>query len=847
MVNLSDILNASILIVDDLDANVQLLKRTLASAGYIDVTSTMNPIEVYELHRKHRYDLILLDLLMPELDGFQVMEKLKEIETDSYLPVIVITAFPEHKLRALQAGAKDFINTPFDLPEVLARVHNMLEVRLLNNAVHNYNDVLEQRVRERVAELEDAHRQLRDSALRYREVFENISDGLFLLDVTEDLRFKLVEFNPAQERSVGYSTSDVSGKFVEEVIPEESSRQVIANYRRCVEAGAMISYDEELALPCGSRSFFTTLIPVRDAIEGRIYRLVGIARDITERKKAETDLRIAATAFESQESMMITDSKGVILRVNQAFTESTGYSDEEAVGKTPRLLKSGHHDTDFYRAMWETIRLTGAWQGEIWDRRKNGEVYPIWLTISAVKGNNGVVTHYVGSHFDITERKHAEEQIKHLAFYDHLTRLPNRRLLLDRLQQALASSGRSGRKGALIFIDLDNFKTLNDTLGHDIGDLLLQQVAQRLETCLREGDSVARLGGDEFVVLLEELSKEALEAAAQAEGIGEKILITLNQPYYLGKHEHYNTPSIGITLFNEQQLQQASEDLFKQADLAMYQAKNAGRNTLRFFDPKMQEAINARTSIEVEMRKALENHEFHLYYQIQVDSSRHPIGAEALIRWKHPERGLISPAQFIPLAEESGRILSIGGWVLETACAQLKTWQKNELTHGLILSINVSAKQIHQANFVAEVQAAIQRHDINPKLLKLELTESMLLVKIEATIATMNALKEIGVRISLDDFGTGYSSLQYLKRLPLYQLKIDQSFVRDIAVDENDKAIVRTIIAMAQSLNLDVIAEGVETDEQQQFLESAGCNHYQGYLFGKPVQIEQFEAQLNTH
>ncbi len=268
---------------------------------------------------------------------------------------------------------------------------------------------------------------------------------------------------------------------------------------------------------------------------------------------------------------------------------------------------------------------------------------------------------------------------------------------------------------------------------------------------------------------------------------------------------------------------------------------------MKFFDPKMQEAINARTSIEVEMRKALENHEFHLHYQIQVDSSRRPIGAEALIRWIHPERGLISPAQFIPLAEESGRILSIGCWVLDTACAQLLAWEKNELTRNLILSINVSAKQIHQANFVAEVQATIQRHDINPKLLKLELTESMLLEKIEATIATMNVLKEIGVRISLDDFGTGYSSLQYLKRLPLYQLKIDQSFVRDIALDENDKAIVRTIIAMAQSLNLDVIAEGVETDEQQQFLESAGCNHYQGYLFGKPVPIEQFEAQLNKH
>jgi diguanylate cyclase (GGDEF)-like protein/PAS domain S-box-containing protein len=581
--------------------------------------------------------------------------------------------------------------------------------------------------------------------------------------------------------------------------------------------------------------------PVIDA-QGKVLGTVGFAQDITERKLTETELRISSVAFESQEAMIITNPKGVILRVNKAFTDSTGYSAEEAVGRKPNMLKSGHHDADFYRSMWETLLSTGAWQGEIWDRRKNGEVYPKWLTISAVKDAAGVVTHYVGSHFDITERKRAEEQIKSLAFYDHLTSLPNRRLLLDRLHQALASSGRSGRNGALLFIDLDNFKSLNDTLGHNIGDLLLQQVAQRLEQCVREGDTVARLGGDEFVVLLEDLSKESLEAAAQAKGIGEKILVTLNQPYYFGAQEHHNTPSIGITLFNEKQ--QTSEELFKQADLAMYQAKKEGRNALRFFDPQMQESINARSSIEGELRKALENQEFHLYYQVQTDSSLRPFGAEALIRWIHPERGLVPPVQFISLAEETGLILSIGGWVLETACAQLKSWQQREVTRNLILSINVSAKQFHQANFVAEVKAAVQRHEINPQLLKLELTESMLLEKIEETIATMNALKAIGVKISLDDFGTGFSSLQYLKRLPLTQLKIDQTFVRDLATDENDKAIAQTIIAMAQSLKLDVIAEGVETVEQREFLESAGCHHYQGYLFGKPVPIVKFEASL---
>jgi diguanylate cyclase (GGDEF)-like protein len=439
-------------------------------------------------------------------------------------------------------------------------------------------------------------------------------------------------------------------------------------------------------------------------------------------------------------------------------------------------------------------------------------------------------------------RKSAENEIQSLAFYDPLTHLPNRRLLLDRLRQALASSTRSGREGALLFIDLDNFKTLNDTLGHDIGDLLLQQVADRLTSSVREGDTVARLGGDEFVVMLEDLSEQDLEAAAQTEVIGEKILATLNQLYQLGTHDHHSTPSIGITLFNDHQ--RDIEELLKQADIAMYQAKKSGRNAMRFFDPQMQETINARAVLENELHIALENHQFKLYYQIQVDAFQRPMGAEALIRWVHPERGLVPPAQFIPLAEETGLILPIGQWVLETACAQIKAWQQDELTRDFILAVNVSAKQFRQANFVAQVQAIVYRYAINPKLLKLELTESLLLENIEDTIANMIELKEIGVQFSLDDFGTGYSSLQYLKRLPLDQLKIDQSFIRDLASDSSDRAIVRTIIAMARGLNLDVIAEGVEMEDQRHSLLDKGCTHFQGYLFSRPITIEQFEVLL---
>jgi diguanylate cyclase (GGDEF)-like protein len=438
--------------------------------------------------------------------------------------------------------------------------------------------------------------------------------------------------------------------------------------------------------------------------------------------------------------------------------------------------------------------------------------------------------------------KSDEDQIAYLALYDRLTGLPNRQLLTDRLNQALVASARSGKKGALLFIDLDNFKTVIDTRGYDMADLILKQAAQRLELCVRKCDSVSRIDGDEFIVLLENLSTKPLEAAAQTEIIGEKILTTLSQPYRIDAYEHHGSASIGVTLFNGNQL--GTDELLKQADIAMYQAKKAGRNTLRFFDPQMQASITARVSLEGELRKALELQQFHLYYQIQVDSSHHPLGAEALIRWIHPLRGVVPPDQFIPLAEETGLILPIGQWVLETACAQLKVWQQDVLTRDLVLAVNVSARQFRQANFVAQVKVIVQQHGINPKLLKLELTEGMLLENIEETIATMNALKEIGIGFSLDDFGTGYSSLQYLKRLPLDQLKIDQSFVRDIATDSDDKAIVLTIVTMAQSLGIHVIAEGVETNQQQQLLLDRGCFYYQGYLFGKPVPIEQFETLL---
>ena len=559
---------------------------------------------------------------------------------------------------------------------------------------------------------------------------------------------------------------------------------------------------------------------------------------------ANQDLSIAAAAFESQDGMLVTDADNIIIRVNNAFTNITGYNTEEAIGQVPRLLSSGHYYTEFHASMWKSVNELGFCEGEVWNKRKNGEAYLEHINIRSVKNKDNKVTNYVTTIKDVTLSKIAADEIESLAFYDPLTRLPNRRLFLDRLKQTSISHLRRGKIGGLLFLDLDNFKTINDTLGHNVGDLLLQQVAARLQGCIREGDTVARLGGDEFVLLLENLGEHKIKAATQIKLIGENILKTISKIYQLETQSYQITCSLGAALLNDKGL--TAEKKIQQADIAMYQSKKAGGNTLNFFHPEMQDAINSRVLIENELKNAIEQKQFRLFYQIQVDSSYRPMGAEALIRWVHPQRGLVPPMQFLPFAEETRQILSIGQWVLEEACAQLKIWEQDQRTAHLTLSVNVSAKQFHQTNFVTQVQKVVKHYGINPERLKLELTESILLKNIDDVIESMYVLNKVGIRFSLDDFGVGYSSLQYLKKLPLAELKIDQSFVQDIELDSSDQVIVRTIIAMAHSLELNVIAEGVETEGQKEFLVNSGCNSFQGYLFGKPLLLGEFEALLES-
>ncbi len=577
---------------------------------------------------------------------------------------------------------------------------------------------------------------------------------------------------------------------------------------------------------------------------GRAMRLMGVSHDITERKAAEDEMRIAAITFETSEAIMVTDRNGTIMRVNDAFSRVTGYGAAEMIGKNTRVLKSDRHPAEFFREMWRIITHEGHWSGEIWNKRKNGDIYPEWLNITAVKDDEGHITHYVGSFNDISDRKESEASIMQLAFYDHLTALPNRRLLLDRLWHAQSASERNRTFGAMMFLDLDNFKTINDTMGHGSGDLLLIEAARRIHATIRDTDTVARFGGDEFIVLLEGLDTTQERAAEQAKTVGDKLLAILGEPYDLNGMEVSCSVSIGMNLFLGRET--GSDELLKQSDVAMYQAKKSGRNAQCFFDLNMQKSVENRSRLEADLRTALKRNEFMLYFQSRVDQQQQVTGAEVLLRWQHPKHGVVSPNEFIVLAEETGLILPIGQWVLEQACKQLKEWEKRTETRHLTLSVNISAREFKNKNFVDQVRNILHKTGANSSLLELEITESMLLEDIESCITKIRALKQMGVTFALDDFGTGFSSLSYLKRLPIDMLKIDQSFVQDLGNKENDEVIVQTIIQMGQNLGLDVIAEGVETTLQHVLLEHFGCYNYQGFLFGKPASIEIFEQKLSA-
>ncbi len=575
-----------------------------------------------------------------------------------------------------------------------------------------------------------------------------------------------------------------------------------------------------------------------EALLAAIYKSAQVVFQKREIQARDENLRLAAKVFEaSSEGIMITDAANAIVTVNRAFTEITGYTEEEVRGKNPRLLSSGRQGREFYLALWDSLAHNGHWQGEVWDRRKNGEIYPEWLAINAVHDGSGRVSHYVGVFSDISQRKYDEERIAYLAHYDPLTDLPNRVLLQDRLASLLAAAQRQEGQAAVLLLDLDRFKNVNESLGHVFGDQLLLNVAQRLRSVVRDMDAVSRLGGDEYVIVLPELA-EAQNAAT----VAQKILQAFAEPFAIDGQEITITASVGIGLYPADG--DNPTQLLKNAESAMYGAKNAGRNTYQFYTQSMNASVFQRLQMENAMHHALERGEFLLHYQPQVNiASGEIIGMEALIRWRHPEKGLVPPLDFIPLAEESGLIIPIGEWVLREACRQTKAWHDAGFT-GLCVAVNLSAVQFKQDNLMDTIRRATEDAGLDPRFLELELTESLVMHNAEEMIETLQQLKSLNLQLSIDDFGTGYSSMSYLKRFPVDKLKIDQSFIRDITADSADLAISQAIIALGHSLELRVIAEGVETNDQLELLRANRCDDIQGYYFSRPVDEAGFARLL---
>ena len=581
-------------------------------------------------------------------------------------------------------------------------------------------------------------------------------------------------------------------------------------------------------------------VPGRSDQTNHINRFVFF--DLTEVKRARNLQRIAAMAFESQMGICVADQHGLILETNKAFCRITGYSSEELRGKFAAPMLALEENGLLEGVIRSALASKGLWEGEIRERRKNGQVFTGWLSISSISDKDDGASHFVVCLYDITASKATQDEISHLAYFDSLTQLPNRRKLNRRLSEILTNSPTDNLNGALLFIDLDNFKSINDTRGHASGDLLLIEVGNRLRHAVRGSDTVARVGGDEFVVLLSALVADPVEATHQATLVGKEILARLAKPYKLDGFIFNCSASIGISLFSHADLE---ADVLQQAGMAMYQAKRTGRNSLCIFDPAMKEAVSAYSNLEQELGQATRRNELELFFQPQCDFDGRIVSAEALLRWRHPTRGLLGPADFIALAEESGLILPIGLWVLIEACKQITAWDSDATMKDIQIAINVSAAQFKQMGFVDEVIRVIVESGINPARIKFELTESMM-HSIDETRIKMEKIRELGVRFSLDDFGTGYSSLSSLIQLPLEQLKIDQSFVSNMLSRPGDQIVVKTIIGMAHSLGLEVIAEGLETEDQKDFLHLHGCSLYQGYLFSPALPVDQFFALVQS-
>ena len=675
--------------------------------------------------------------------------------------------------------------------------------------------------------------QLLQSENKYRNLVDNLPQSIFF----KDRNYVYISCNRRFAEVLGLTPQEIVGKSDFDLYSTSYANKYRLDDERIMNSGIMEELEESYEVDNSHGVIQTVKTPIR-ASDGQVIGILGIFWDITEKKQAEKQLLQSAAVFESTaDGVIVADADSKIIAVNKAFSEISGYSEAEAVGQRPSFRRSERQDKHFYRAMWDAIRRDGRWQGEIWNRRKSGEVYPEWMTISIVRDDEGNIGNYVAVFSDITNIKRSQMQLDHMAHHDPLTDLPNRTLLDDRLSQLINRARRHNSNIGVLFIDLDRFKNVNDTLGHPTGDILLQDVARRLQGLLRGQDTVARLGGDEFIILIEDMGKPEV-----AEAVAAKVIDTLSRPFTVQSQELYIGASIGISIFPDDGDDAAT--LIKHADAAMYRAKEQGRNTYQFYTRELTRSAMERLELESALRRALDRNQLELYYQPQVNlSSGAIIGAEALLRWHHPDLGMVPPDKFIPLAEESGLITGIGEWVLASACRQASEWMgRCDCFHRI--AVNLSGVQVQRGDIVDKVRRILNQTGLPAHMLELEITESVLMQYPEIAAQTLGGLREIGIELAIDDFGTGYSSLSYLKRFPIQILKIDRSFVMDVPHDANDTAITRAVIALGKSLQLKLIAEGVETEEQERFLTREGCDIGQGYYYSRPLPAAEFAALM---
>ncbi len=685
-----------------------------------------------------------------------------------------------------------------------------------------------------ITEHKHTEQELARAESEWIQAMDQFNDAILLLDMDR----RLVRANSAFYRMLGIEAEHSLGRHFVELIHPDGEQEPCSVYLAIKNGreGVITIEPGDPSNPTGQPIEVTVKL-VRDTCGITTGIVMGL-HDLTRTRQTEQRLRQSATVFENTaEGVFITDANGKIIDINRAFTEITGYERDEVIGRNPKILNSARHDESLYRELWSSLKETGQWRGETWDRRKDGSLYPVWLTISSVFEDKGKLTNYVALFSDISTVKRSQEQMEYLAHHDALTGLPNRLLFNDRLNQALKHAERNQLMLAVTFLDLDRFKNINDSLGHQAGDILLKQVAKALVHRVRQEDTVARVGGDEFILLLENIY-DVKNAAVAAE----KLMLAFNEPFKLQGQEIHVSASMGISIYPRDG--QDASMLLRNADSAMYRAKEGGRNNYQFYTHELTKKAFERVLMENSLRRALEQEELRLFYQPQFDlRTGLIIGMEVLVRWQHPDFGIISPVKFIPVAEDCGLIHPIGKWVLLTACTQAKRWLDKGLKFGHI-AVNIAGRQLQRGGIVDTVKAALNASGLSNSALELEVTENFIMQEAEHAINQLEALRELGVVLAIDDFGTGYSSLSYLKQLPINKLKIDQSFVRDIPDDSNDMAISNAVIALGKSLQLTVIAEGVETVEQAQFLQQAGCHEAQGYFYSRPLAAEKMEEFL---